>query len=161
MTLIVCYLAVKLLVYVAWCRLGVSLFRPLEPSKTSAALKFGLFRLLLGLVFGTAVFLWVWTLNVGDWKMPRTAIYFLIYAPLRWVEWSIIGFLLQREPWSLVLAPRRKYATSTMSLETAGARMPGVLWKLGGIAVSHLADLPLIVAQGGIDYVLPIGRFLC
>jgi hypothetical protein len=36
------------------------------------------------------------------------------------------------------------------------------LWRLGGIAVSHLADLPLIAGgSGGPTEMLPVGRFLC
>ena len=32
------------------------------------------------------------------------------------------------------------------------------LWRLGGIAISCLADIPLIASLGG---VVPVGRFLC
>jgi hypothetical protein len=35
------------------------------------------------------------------------------------------------------------------------------LWKLGGIAVSHLADIPIILSGSGVGDMLPVGRFLC
>jgi hypothetical protein len=161
MMLFIFYVTLKLAAYIAWCRIGVGLFRPLDESKQASALKFGVVRLLLGVVFGTAVFLWVWKLNLGNWAISHIALYFLIYAPLRWIEWSIMGFLMQREAASLLIAPRKVYAASTVPMATSGPRLPGVLWKLGGILVSHVADLPIIIASGGVDYALPVGRFLC
>src|SRR6266436_3926368 len=40
----------------------------------------------------------------------------------------------------------------------AGGGRADRLWRLGGIVISCLADIPLIVSLGG---VIPVGRFLC
>ena len=39
-----------------------------------------------------------------------------------------------------------------------GESKPDRLWRLGGIVISCLADIPLIISLGG---VIPTGRFLC
>jgi hypothetical protein len=39
-----------------------------------------------------------------------------------------------------------------------GERKPDRLWRLGGIVISCLADIPLVISLGG---VIPTGRFLC
>ena len=38
-----------------------------------------------------------------------------------------------------------------------GLNARGRLWRLGGIVVSYLADLPFLISEGG----LPHGRILC
>jgi hypothetical protein len=156
------YVAVKFTAYVAWCGVGVALFRPESSNKLRAALGFGLLRLLLGIVFGVSLFLGAAVLQVGNSGLGHLAIYLLMYVPLRWVEWSIMGYLLQPDASSLLIAPARMHAGAAGSLAAGhGPRAAGVFWKLGGILVSHLADLPVILRAGGIDNMLPIGRFLC
>jgi hypothetical protein len=39
-----------------------------------------------------------------------------------------------------------------------GAARTDRLWRLGGMVISCLADIPLIIGLGG---VMPTGRFLC
>jgi hypothetical protein len=46
----------------------------------------------------------------------------------------------------------------SMSQFFLGATKPDRLWRLGGIVISCLADIPLIISLGG---VIPTGRFLC
>src|SRR5262245_6402821 len=109
------YVVVKLAAYVLWCGVGVTLFRPQASSKFASALKFGFVRLLLGVFLGVTVFLGAWMLKIGDTGLSHLAMYLLMYIPLRWVEWSIMGYLLQPGPRSLLLAPARAYAPAPMA----------------------------------------------
>jgi hypothetical protein len=74
--------------------------------------------------------------------------YFAIYIPVRWIEWAIVAFALTAPP-----RPRDNFLL--------GSGRSSRLWRLGGIVVSHLADIPLILMAGGVTGILPVGRFLC
>ena len=159
---LVSYVALKLAAYILWCGIGVRMFRPDSPRKFSQALGFGTTRLIIGIIFGVGVFVAAPSFHFESWGTTHLQIYFKLYAPLRWVEWSIMGFLLERSAASLLVGPTVSYSTGPASFfRTPRSRFPGVLWKLGGVAVSHAADLPLIMAAGGIENMLPFGRFLC
>jgi hypothetical protein len=71
--------------------------------------------------------------------------YLLVYVPVRWIEWTIMAMIIM--PASF---PLWRWA--------GGSNSNDRLWRLGGIAISCLADIPLIVSLGG---VVPVGRFLC
>ena len=72
--------------------------------------------------------------------------YVSIYAPVRYIEWTILA--------ALVIAG----ASTTHRL----GESPAQKWIVGGIVVSHLADLPLILfTYEGTKGFLPVGRFLC
>ncbi len=81
-------------------------------------------------------------------NVPRQPwlLYFEIYAPVRWIEWSIMAVVLAR--------------SRTESFFLGGSNTSR-LWRLGGIVVSHLADIPLILSAGRVTGILPVGRFLC
>jgi len=61
------------------------------------------------------------------------------------VEWSIMAMLILPGPMSL-------------SQRIAGTGQSDRLWRLGGIAISCIADIPLIASLGG---AIPVGRILC
>jgi hypothetical protein len=62
---------------------------------------------------------------------------------VRWIEWSIMAAIL---------------VPGSFGQFFVGAAKPDRLWRLGGIVISCLADIPLILSLGG---VIPTGRFLC
>jgi hypothetical protein len=66
--------------------------------------------------------------------------YLLIYIPVRWIEWTIMAVMLN---------PSRS---------TFKPAITGVVWRIGGIAISCVADIPLIIFFGG---AIPTGRILC
>jgi hypothetical protein len=66
-------------------------------------------------------------------------------VPVRWVEWGIFEVALQPSA--------RAWDVFTLSADPRVRR-----WRLGGIVISCLADVPVMIALGG---VLPVGRFLC
>jgi hypothetical protein len=104
-------------------------------------------RLSLGFFFGIVIYFLtsalVTSLAPG---LPENVIAYLsVYAPVRWIEWTIMAILILPGP----LSP---------SQWIAGSGRTDRLWRLGGIAISCLADIPLIVSLGG---VIPVGRFLC
>jgi len=73
-------------------------------------------------------------------------VYLAIYVPVRYVEWSILA---------LLTGVKAGQTFKITSIATQG-------WILGGIVVSHVADLPLILFGGeGPGGFLPVGRFLC
>jgi hypothetical protein len=141
------YLVGKFAAYSFWCYLGLKLFRrPQTPSPTSA-LAYGLLRLILGFFFGTLIwFLSAFLLyKLGYGLSQNIATYLLVYVPVRWLEWTIMA---------IILLP----GANSFSRYFIGTSSQDRLWRLGGIAISCVADIPLILSLGG---VIPTGRFLC
>jgi len=141
------YFVVKLLAYCIWCYFGLRLFQSNRRFLPARALGFGVFRLLLGFFFGIVIyFLGSFSLTVLGSGLPQNVVTYLgVYVPIRWIEWSILFALVAsglagRSPWFFGANPRDRY------------------WRLGGIVISCLADIPLIYSLGG---VIPTGRFLC
>lgn len=135
------YIAVKYVAYAAWCTLGIHLLRA-QNSRPSTSLFFGLVRLFIGACFGLAVFIVGGMMHLEPPANPLL-VYFTVYAPIRLVEWSIMAYLIVDN--SIVLGTAKPYA-----------------WIIGGIAVSHLADVPMfLLMRSGPGDMLPVGRFLC
>ena len=139
--MIVLYAAVKLAAYSLWCWAGLRAFRP-EKAGLKFALALGALRLCMGLFFGAGIFL-AGTLAASALR-SQLLVYLLVYAPVRWVEWALIDALIDPAPVRFASLARG-----------ADARRRG--WRLRGILLSCLADLPMILSIGG----LPLGRFMC
>ena len=127
------YVAVKLIVYIAWCWAGLRLWR-VHSASFGKATGFGLVRLAIGVVFGIAIF---FVIRTGPqdllWK------YIVIYVPVRMVEWFILALIIARR------SERRNV------LNTIG-------WCLGGIVLSFLADF---ASPEGVAGHFCVGRCLC
>ena len=141
------YPGLKFLAYGIWCYLGLRMYRPEYSDVLTRWLVYGFVRLLMGLFFGVIIFLGSrFTLDLIGTGLPQNAAaYALVYIPVRWVEWSIMAAWIIPDSFSFAdwihgSSPRDR------------------LWRLGGIAISCLADIPLIISFGG---VIPTGRFLC
>jgi hypothetical protein len=141
------YIAGKYAAYSLWCFLAFRWVHREPSPKTARALAFGFLRLLMGLFFGVVIWLGSsWMLSAIGYGIPQNfAAYLLVYIPVRWIEWSLMaGFLapgtLAPQAWLIGTSPSDR------------------LWRLGGIAISCIADTPLILSLGG---VIPTGRFLC
>ena len=135
------YIAVKYVAYAAWCSLGVYLLR-VANARLSTSLFFGLIRLLIGACFGIAIFVVGGMMHLQAPANPLL-VNFAVYAPIRLLEWSIMSYLISDR--SGTFASTKLYA-----------------WVLGGIAVSHLADIPMfLLLRSGPGEMLPVGRFLC
>jgi hypothetical protein len=147
------YFAVKGLAYAAWIYVGLSVFGRGQRHHVPLALGLGALRLLMGLGFGiviwlagSAVFQGVSEISDGSSSLvPSITTYLAVYVPVRWIEWGIFEVLLNRESRSA-----RGFFLG------AGSRTRR--WRLGGIAISCLADIPVIYSLGG---VIPVGRFMC
>ncbi len=135
------YLAIKFIAYAAWCVFGLRLLG--GQTSLGRGVAYGLARFFLGVFFGVAIFFIGGMLHLEGPRHP-VLMYLAIYAPVRYIEWSILAFLL-------------------LSGAKAGfAERKAQLWTLGGIGISHLADLPLILfTYEGAKEFLPVGRFLC
>ena len=101
-----------------------------------------LVSVLLGLTLGIGIWLAssavASAVNAGP-AVRQIAAYLAVYVPVRWLEWSLIASLIERSGLAF-LVPRSRGS---------------VLFRLGGIGVSCLADVPMLVDG------LPIGRFMC
>jgi len=146
---LIVYVAVKLLAYITWCALGVRWLDPQDRSTLRSGLQFGFLRLLLGVVAGVSIFLVGGMMHWSAWNNILLQ-YLTVYAPVRWFEWGLMELLIVRNQ-------RHSHLWSFL----AGGDAKSRLWRFGGIVVSHLADLPLILGYGGVHDMLPVGRFLC
>jgi hypothetical protein len=146
------YLALKALAYTGWCAVGLGVLRPSVRRRTLAAVGLGVLRLAIGLLFATGIFLastlLVASLNEATGRVlsPSATVvlaYLAVYVPVRWIEWALIEALLTDDA----------RTPGGFFLSSARARP----WRLGGILVSCLADVPVMLVLGG----LPMGRFMC
>ena len=141
------YVGAKFMAYTLWCYWGLFLFRRAQNYRYFRALRYGFFRLFLGFFFGVLIWLLSSSLmsKLGYGLSQNIATYLLVYVPVRWVEWTIMA---------IIVVP----GSRSLSRWFVGTGMNDRLWRLGGIAISCLADIPLISSLGG---VIPTGRFLC
>jgi len=140
--LFVGYFVLKYLAYAAWCFAGLKLLGDTSPSPRAKALGLGAFRVLLGIALGVVI--WALSTKVysslsGDRASRQLLTYLAVYVPVRWLEWSLIASVVERS-FGAFLVPRS---------------VRSVLFRLGGIAVSCVADVPMLIDG------LPVGRFMC
>jgi hypothetical protein len=142
------YVGVKYVAYAAWCALGVRWLDPARKPALRRGLTFGLVRLFIGVAAGIAIFL------IGGAAHLQASPnifgqYLAVYAPVRWFEWGIMELLIARS------------SRNPAFVFAMGGDSRSRWWRLGGIVVSHLADIPMILMGGGVHEMLPVGRFLC
>jgi len=147
------YVLAKFVAYTVWCGVGIQLLWSLErranvQGATAAgtrtwrkwllAVVYGALRLLMGVFFGLIIWIVGTMVAANIWGAPHRDVltYLLVYVPIRWVEWTILAWIIAR----------------------SSAGKLGYGWRLGGIGISCLADIPLIAAMG---WALPLGRFFC
>jgi hypothetical protein len=134
------YVVIKYLAYAAWCYAGIRWFQAAN-GRGNSAFGLGFLRLLLGAGFGLGIFVVGAFMHLSTPQNPLL-VYFAVYAPVRLVEWAIMVLLLRTPP------------STTLTRKA--------LWILGGIVVSHAADIPLFLMTGTSPRdMLPVGRFLC
>ena|SRR5215475_3022765 len=155
------YVLVKLVAYTAWCALGIGWLRTTatsqsdtlsQPTKNDtrsewlSAIGFGVLRLFMGVFFGLLI--WMISSALAGTMKPSlardAAIYAAVYVPVRWIEWTILAWLIAKE------FRKVSWLFHWSDVTTR--------WRLGGIVISCLADIPLIYSLGG---VIPTGRFMC
>lgn len=128
------YVVVKLICYIGWCWFGLRLWRPGDATPLGA-IRFGVLRLILGIVFGFFIFFGAGAIAGDDLLWD----YIKIYTPVRLLEWFILVWLILRN--------------------SASKTSPTVwLWCVGGIIVSFAADL---ASPAGLEGHFCIGRCLC
>ena len=128
------YLLTKFAAYSGWCYVGLRWFDPSREGIVRGSLFYGFLRLLMGVFFGMGIFLAALTLNNAVRNSILT--YFVVYVPVRVVEWSLMLLILRRQ----------------------GAVPKYAAWVAGGVVISCLADIPLGIMEGG---VVPVGRPFC
>jgi hypothetical protein len=128
------YLLTKFAANSGWCFIGLRWFDPSRDRKVRGSLFYGFLRLLMGVFFGMGIFLAALTMNNAVKNSILT--YFVVYVPVRIVEWSLMLMILRRQ----------------------GAAAQHLAWVAGGVVISCLADIPLGVMEGGL---VPVGRPFC
>src|SRR5262252_7300667 len=125
--------------------MGLRVLRKGSKASVAQAFFLGMLRLFLGLFLGVVIYLLSSALlsHLGYGLASNVVTYLCVYIPVRWVEWSLMAALL--------LSP-------SIPQFLFGTAKTDRLWRVGGIAISCLADIPLILSLGG---VIPTGRFLC
>jgi len=138
------YLGIKFLAYSGWIFFGLRTLGN-ETGSLRRSLLLGLFRLCLGFFFGVLIYFLSSAVmsHLGFGAGSNILTYLAVYVPVRWVEWSIMAALL---------------VPSSFTQFLLGTVRSDRFWRLGGIVISCLADIPLIISLGG---VIPTGRFLC
>ena len=131
------YLGLKLVGYTVWSYAGLVWLG--RGGSWSRALARGVGRLVLGWATGLAIAPFA-LVATGTGHM--NGFYFMVLPVVRWLEWGII---------QVTISPTRQGAAFIHGLSPRGR-----LWRLGGIVVSYLADLPFLLAGG-----LPQGRIFC
>jgi hypothetical protein len=142
---LIAYGGLKLVAYAAVCWLGLR-WVARRPSAAVRAALLGALRLVMGLVFGVGIFLasaWV-VAGTGQGFDAQLLAYALVYVPVRWIEWSLLALLVVPASRSL-----RGFVLGSDGRDRA--------WRCVGIVVSCTADVPVLLAVGG----LPVGRFCC
>lgn len=132
---ILVYFLIKALAYVGWCGQGARLHGHGD-RLTLRAFVYGFVRLVLGLIVG--LFLIYPLVNALDRVIPNHVIlYFALYVPIRWFEWSLLAVIMDLDH----RTPRHFLVG-----DTSASR----LWRLGGIAISCVSDLPILIASDGL-----------
>ncbi len=133
-----------------WMLVGQRSLRGKESVNVLTAFGLGTLRLLTGLGFGIVIWLsgslvfvaLILASSDQATLLPGIVSYLAVYVPVRWVEWGIF---------ELVLHPESRSKTGFL----LGANARTRAWRLGGVVVSCLGDIPVIVSGGG----LPVGPF--
>src|ERR1041384_7613736 len=141
------YFGVKFVAYALWCWFGLRILQPSRASPVVMAIGLGALRSVMGLGFGLGIWLIGSLVYSALSHLPAPSIltYLLVYVPVRWLEWSIMLMI--------ICSPCRSIAGFFLG-RAKGDR----LWRAGGIVLSCLSDIPMIISLGGI---LPVGRFMC
>jgi hypothetical protein len=128
--------------YMVWCGYGAKVHGHRDRIWLKGVV-YGLLRAVMGAVLGLLLILWLVN-ALALATQNNLLLYLAVYVPVRWLEWSLLAVVMDRDHRSLghfLLGP------------TARSR----LWRVGGIAISCLADIPMILSLNG----LPVGRFMC
>ena len=136
------YSLVKFGAYVGWSAFGAKLHGHTNRIFLKGLL-FGTVRLFMGLVFGLGAIGILANVVIGA-AHSSPATYLIVYVPVRWIEWSLLGLMIDPQG-------------ASFKSFFGGSSRKSIYWKLGGIVISCLADIPVLLAMGG----LPVGRFMC
>ena len=136
------FLLLKLLAYGGWCALGYVALAPERPSRAYRSMRLGAFRLATGFVLG-----WIYVgalgLGVGGPNRLGVPIAALIsgIVALRWLEWSIVGVLVERADWG----------PKDVLLGRDLPRAAG--WRAGGVLVSFATDFATVFGVGALEVI--------
>ena len=132
------YALAKFLAYSAWCYVGLRSLQP-STSRVASSIRLGGARWLIGLVFGIAIFFFVGPIDAD----AAARMYFLVYSPIRAIEWGIMALLIVRRISQPAFSPPMLRLSA---------------WCIGGMLVSFLTDA---LSPEGVQGRFCVGRCLC
>jgi hypothetical protein len=139
-------LAIKAIAYFFVIRLGILRLVGPVGRVNGRAIALVAARLLLGLLF--AVPLWLLSsglsAGLGEARSADYLGYFVVYAPLRWIAWSVVA---------LWIIPKPHWFIGFL----LGFSSRDRVWRLSAVGVSFACDAPLLVGYGG----PVVGKFFC
>lgn len=136
-TFFLAFLPIKLLAYILWSYVGISYLKLNVNHPKLRAVMYGLFRLLTGLLFGMALaFLALMIFNYETPIASGIIAYLAVYLPVRWLEWSILEFIMNPKS--------RSFDFFVFGVNKFSRR-----WRLGGLVLCGLFDVPFIIMTGG------------
>lgn len=145
------YILLKLIAYIFWCRLGVNKLSFLIKYQGSAAIFLGVLRLIMGIVLGTYAITYLASFIYRLTSFNKWIIYFLCYVPVRIIEWGIIFIIIH------IINLTVKKSLDNIPNQQLYKLQDVFYWILGGIVISCLADLPILLTFGS----APFGRIFC
>ncbi len=116
---------------VFWCYVGVRWFVENKRNMFVKALGFGIIRFTLSLLFGF-ILLYASTFVqnlIHMITLSHAVSYILFYIPFIWISWSIIGFVMTRQSF-------------TIRVLLFGSTKRHALWRLYGTVISVIIELP-------------------
>lgn len=116
------YAALKFILYGGWSAFGIKLFigRQTRLLWWLKSLWFGGLKWIIGLLVGIVISFAIGSVSTEHARL----LYFLIYIPVRAIEWRFIAYLIRNGN-----GDGRRNIKET------------VLWVLGGVMISYLSDL--------------------
>jgi hypothetical protein len=122
----------KFFIYWGWCLFGIKSLELNYRYPKLMALFFATLRFALGISL-ILVFLLLSYLFYGIEYVPLRGvfIYLFVAIPLRWFEWSVLEFIMNKKARTL------GFLIHPCSLQSRN-------WRLGGITINFITDLPLM-----------------
>lgn len=141
----VLYFIIKFLVYTGWCYFAFSYLKLNYPKALSYSMLFALIRLLIGLVLGvfmglieatiTAYLINILNSDLNARILSLSLFYLLVYMPIQWFAWSLLEIVMNKQV--------RRWKFFICGLNSQSRK-----WRAGGVFLSSLLDIPLILFVG-------------
>ncbi len=157
MNQILVLIAAKFIAYALWSWAGMAWLRGSRPAFGKSFLEIGglgMLRVMLGVAFGTGVFLF----SMGSDLHGTLGEYIGVYAPVRFLEWAILAYIIRRRALHAGNEDPDSPDQPSAALLSDSSRWRVLIWIAVGILISFLVDS---FSPVGIKDHFCTGRCLC